>query len=83
MLWWSLYLSSIYDSVSSFVSVSVGSSFKFLVADKVFVHSASNSCFIRYYLIVFTKHHFVAIQTFVRKKKVLLFSKTNFDYVEF
>ena len=48
--------------------------FQFLSdVDRVFVHSVSNICFIRYYLIVFIKHHFITIKAFVRKKMFIIF----------
>ena len=62
-----LYLSSTADSESSFVLVFICLSFNFLVT--------LTKCFIRYYLIVFTEHHVVAIQTFVRKKDFIIFKK--------
>ena len=61
-------------SVSSFALVPVGLSFSFLVTlGKCFVRGASNSCFIRCYLIVFTKKHFVIFRPFPEKKDFIVF----------
>ena len=52
----------------------------------MFLPSVGNNCFNRRYLIVFTKYHSVALQTFVKRSFYFFpnfFTVTNFDYVEF
>ena len=39
----------------------------------LYFYSISNNCFIRYYLIVFTKHRFATSQNFPRKKNLIDF----------
>ena len=48
---------------------------------KVFVHCDRNSCFLRYYLIVFTKHYFVKTQTSVRKKSFIVFQNLSLSLI--
>ena len=83
MLWWSLYLSSISGIVRSFVSIFVVSIYLVLLRKYLFI--TRNSCFLRYYFIVYAVYHIVKKSAFVKKSTLLVpkhFTINHLRYVE-
>ena len=81
MLWSFLNISNISESLSSFVSVSVGFSLHILVMLIKCLLIMSAIVASPDILIVFTKHHFVTIQTFVKKKGFIVFQNFSLSLI--